>query len=121
MLADGDGRLGWTVCMGSKATPTNERSNAPPAADPTSGALAKPSAQARRSPPLLAERQVLVDGLVEGLLERLDRGALEAHHWTQGVGASNPYSGIVSSEPPKSFGKSLNLGRPSRTASTFSP
>ena len=31
------------------------------------------------------------------------------------------HSGSMSPEPPKSFGKSLNFGRPSRTASTFSP
>ena len=31
------------------------------------------------------------------------------------------YSGSVSPEPPKSFGKSLNFGSPSRIASTFSP
>ncbi len=34
----------------------------------------------RRAPQLLAERQVAVDGLVEGLLELLDLGALEVHH-----------------------------------------
>ena len=38
-----------------------------------------------------------------------------------GCARSSGYSGSVSPEPPKSFGKSLNFGRPSRTASTFSP
>lgn len=35
--------------------------------------------------------------------------------------APRAYSGSVAPLPPKSFGKSLNFGRPSFTASTFSP
>ena len=31
------------------------------------------------------------------------------------------YSGSMSPDPPNSFGKSLNFGRPSRTDMTFSP
>lgn len=37
------------------------------------------------------------------------------------AGAKVPYSGTVSPEPPNSLGKSLNFGRPSRMAITFSP
>ena len=35
--------------------------------------------------------------------------------------APESYSGSISPEPPNSFGKSLNFGRPSRTDMTFSP